>query len=114
MDVPVYRSQGWVRRARLPLGALALVALIAGCSRHAGDAGTQVVAKVNDSEISIPQLDYALQRQSPEPAAPAASAARRVLDSLVERELAAQEARKLGLDRDPRMVQALEAAKRDL
>jgi len=67
--------------------------------------------RVNDGEISIPQVEYLLQQQ---PGERGAAAPRGVLDGLVERELAAQEARKLGLDRDPRVVQAMEVAKRDL
>jgi EpsD family peptidyl-prolyl cis-trans isomerase len=99
----------------LRVTAFALLAALAACTRHTGDA-TQVAAKVNDSEISIPQVEYALQRRAAEAAVANANAgaARRVLDSLVEHELAAQEARKLGLERDPRMVQAFEAVKRDV
>ncbi|WP_280153984.1 EpsD family peptidyl-prolyl cis-trans isomerase [Piscinibacter sp. XHJ-5] len=90
-------------------GALTLT----GCSRVGGDA-TQVAAKVNDSEISLSQLQHVLQRQPPVPAERADAVARRVLDGLVDQELAAQGARSQGLDKDPRIVQAIEAAKRDI
>lgn len=91
------------------LGAAALM----GCSRVGGDA-TQVAAKVNDTEISLAQLQHVLQRQ-PIPAPNVADAnARRVLDGVVDHELAAQGARQLGLDKDPRIVQAMEEAKREV
>jgi EpsD family peptidyl-prolyl cis-trans isomerase len=69
---------------------------------------------VNDGEITIPQIEHTLQRTPGESNGRDPLAARRILDALVERELATQEARKLGLDRDPRVVQALEAAKREV
>jgi EpsD family peptidyl-prolyl cis-trans isomerase len=89
------------------------LAALAGCSRVGGDA-TQVAAKVNDVEISQAQLQHVLQRQPP--VAPDRSAAhtRRVLDVVIDQELAAQVARKQGLDKDPRVVQAIEAAKREV
>ncbi|HEX6704218.1 MAG TPA: EpsD family peptidyl-prolyl cis-trans isomerase [Albitalea sp.] len=103
------------RRLRFPallLAALAVTAL-PGCSRVGGDS-TQVAAKVNDTEISLSQLQHVLQRQ-PAPTPERADAlARRVLDGMVDQELAAQGARGQGLDKDPRVVQAIEAAKRDI
>lgn len=84
-----------------------------GCSRVGGDA-TQIAAKVNDTEISLSQLQHVLQRQPAVPAERADAVARRVLDSIVDQELAAQGARSQGLDRDPRVVQAIEAAKREI
>src|SRR5262245_59090914 len=92
---------------------IVFLAALAGCSRVGGDA-TQVAAKVNDVEISQAQLQHVLQRQPPVAPERAPAVARRVLDSLVDQELAAQSARKQGLDKDPRVVQSIEAAKREV
>jgi EpsD family peptidyl-prolyl cis-trans isomerase len=93
---------------------LAVLTLLAGCGKEkAGDA-TQIAASVNKGEISVHQVQYALQRQPRLAAAQPQTAARRVLDSLIEQELAAQAARSEGLETDPAVVQAMEAAKREV
>src|SRR5205814_9580419 len=81
--------------------------------RVGGDS-TQVAARVNDTEISLAQLQHVLQRQPRVSPERAEAQTRSVLDGIVDQELAAQAARKSGLDRDPRVVRALEAAKRHL
>lgn len=95
---------------------LPLATLLVGCQSDAGsqNRSTQVAAVVNDGEITIPQVEHTLQRTTGAGTGRDAQAARRALDLLVERELATQEAHKLGLERDPRVVQALEAAKREV
>jgi EpsD family peptidyl-prolyl cis-trans isomerase len=55
-----------------------------------------------------------LQRQARLAAEQPDTAAKRVLDGLIEQELAAQGARSAGLDGDPRVVQGLQVAKREL
>ncbi len=102
------------RVVRSAASAMLVVLLLAGCGKEkAGDA-TQVAAKVNREEISIHQVQFALQRQPRLAAAQPQGAARRVLDSLIEQELAAQAARSEGLETDPAVVQAMEAAKREV
>jgi len=100
-----------------PLRHAALVlalALLAGCGKGKTADETQIAAKVNKDEISVHQVQYALQRQPRLAAAQPQTAARRVLDSLIEQELAAQAARSEGLDTDPAVAQAMEAAKREI
>lgn len=91
----------------------ALVAVLAACGGAKGD--TQVAARVNKGEISIHQVQVVLQRQPRQVSydSPDAAAAN-VLDGLVEQELAAQAGREQGVDKDPRIVQAIEAARREL
>lgn len=89
------------------------VLLLSACHRIGNDA-TQVAAKVNDGEISLAQVQQTLQRQPGVPADRADAQARHVLDGLIQQELAAQAARRDGLDRDPRVIQAMEAAKREV
>lgn len=97
---------------------LPLVGVLVGCgSGEGGTAGrdaTQIAAIVNDGEISQPQVQHVLQRQSGGAADRSDALAQRVLQGLIDQELAAQQARQLGLDRDSRVVQAMEAAKREV
>lgn len=76
---------------------------------------SQVAIKVNGDEVSIHQVDLVLQsRPAMPPAASASAATQAALTSLVEQELAAQAALRQGLDRDPRVVQQLTAARRQV
>lgn len=93
---------------------LLAVALLAACGKGKTADETQIAARVNKGEISVHQVQYALQRQPRLVAAQPQTAARRVLDSLIEQELAAQAARSDGLETDPAVVQAMEAAKREV
>lgn len=88
-------------------------ALLAGCGGKEGGA-TQVAAKVNDKELTVHQINFVLQ-QSPQMAAAAGSAApRQVLERLIDQEVILQQALDQKLDRDPNVVSAIEAAKRDI
>jgi EpsD family peptidyl-prolyl cis-trans isomerase len=101
--------------AKVVLG-LALVAMLAACQgKNKASADTsQIVAQVNDSEISIHQVQAVMEKQPALVNQLGDAAAGRVLDSLIEQELAAQAARKAGLDSNPRVLQALELAKREV
>lgn len=92
---------------------ITLAALGSGCG---GDTGSdsQVAAKVNKGEISVHQVQSVLQRQSRTTREQPEHAARKILDSLVEQELAAQAARDDGLQNDPAVVQALQLAQREV
>ncbi len=93
-------------------GFCVLAALcVAGCVRHA-QTKSQVVAKVNDKEITISQLDQALDAINPDTLTPEVT--RRAIDSLVNEELLVQQALKNKLDRDPATVAALERARRQI
>lgn len=101
-------------RLRLALAGLGM-SLAAGC----GDAGrsssaTQVAVRINKGEISVHQVEQALQRQPRLMQEQPETAARKALDALVEQELAAQAARAERLDQDPAVVQALQLAQREV
>lgn len=103
-------------RVRL-LAPLCLAALtLAGCDRMNSQRtpDAQVAARVNDSDVTIHQVEHVMQRQARVSAEQGEAAARRALDQLVEQELAAQAARAQGLDREPAVIQALEAARREV
>jgi len=89
--------------------ALALV----GCGGGKNKA-TQSAAKVNKEEITVHQINYVLQQQRGVPPAQAASAGQQVLERLIDQELAVQTAKSKDIDRDPQVVQQLEAAKREI
>lgn len=105
---------------RLLSGALALgvAMLLTGCPGKekavAGADSGQIVAQVNDSEISIHQVEAMLAGQPAVAEQLGADGPRRALDSLIDQELAAQAARQAGLDKSPRVLQAMELAKREV
>ncbi|MDP0972048.1 SurA N-terminal domain-containing protein, partial [Klebsiella pneumoniae] len=76
------------------------------------DKASQTAAKVNKEEITVHQINFVLQRQQGLKPEQAEEAGRQVLERLVDQELAVQKAQELKLDRDPRVVQQVEAAKR--
>lgn len=101
-----------LRATRLAL-TLAFGSLIAACGGSGAD--SQIAVKVNKGEISVHQVQAVLQRQPRQVANdPAERATGRVLELLVDQELAAQAGAEAGLDKDPRTVQLLEAARREL
>lgn len=102
------------RRAALCSLAAGAV-LLAGCGGGERKSDTQIAATVNKGEISVHQVQAVLQRQPRLMAADAGgTASARVLEGLIDQELAAQAARDASLEKDPRIVQSLEAARREL
>ncbi len=80
---------------------------------------TQVVAKVNGDEISIHQVNFQLGRmtqsnQAQLTEAQGKQAAKQILVRLVDQQLLKQQALETKLDRDPRVLQALEASKNEI
>jgi EpsD family peptidyl-prolyl cis-trans isomerase len=100
--------------------ALALV----GCGKadHAKaneKAETQVVAKVNGDEISIHQINFQLGRmvqnnQAQLTEIQSKEAAKQILARLIDQQLLKQKALEAKLDRDPRVLQAMEASKNEI
>lgn len=99
-----------VLRAGLVLGC-ALVLAACGSKR---EGATQVAAKVNKEEISVHQINFLMQRQGNLKPEQVEAASRKTLDALIDQELALQAANEQRLDRDPRVVQAIEASRRDI
>lgn len=95
-----------------------LCAIFAGgmtaCGHKSESGASQVVAKVNGDEISIHQINFQLARLGSLDKDKSKLAAREVLSKLVNQELLKQKAIEAKLDRDPRVLQAIEASKSEI
>lgn len=92
------------------LSAAVLAAALAGCGNRGG--GSQVVAKVGESEITVSQLSQALHAKGLDNAN--ATATREAVDSLINEQILVDSAVNNKLDRDPAVVQALERSRRQV
>jgi len=95
--------------------AIAAVLMLAACGDKKDKPATQTAARVNKEEITVHQINFLLQQQQrgvrPEQTE---AASKQVLERLIDQELALQKAGELKVDRDPQVVQQLEAARRDI
>jgi EpsD family peptidyl-prolyl cis-trans isomerase len=96
------------------LAAVAVATLLTACGGDKGEKASQTAAKVNKEEITVHQINFVLQRQPNLKPEQAEAASRQVLERLIDQELAVQKAQEQKLDRDPRVVQQIEAAKREI
>ncbi|WP_229414349.1 EpsD family peptidyl-prolyl cis-trans isomerase [Zemynaea arenosa] len=95
------------------VSAAVMVALatLAGCSKSTQEHKPgQALASVNGQEITVLQLNEEMARANVQPAQQEA-ARKQLLQVLVDRQLLQTEAEKEKLDRDPKVVQAVERAK---
>ena len=98
-----------------PAVAIAAALLLTGCGNKNKDkTATQAAAKVNKEEITVHQINFLLGQQRAVAPDQAASAGRVALERLIDQELALQKATEQKLDREPRVVQLVEAARRDI
>ena len=84
------------------LALLATGSMLAGCGPAAEHAGQQLIARVNGVEISARQLG------------PGAAGIAQALEKVIDRELLVQKALAARLDRDPHVMQQLDAARRQV
>jgi EpsD family peptidyl-prolyl cis-trans isomerase len=106
-----------VARRGIPMLALAVVAsaaLLAGCGDKKDKAASQTAAKVNKDEITVHQINFMLQQQRGLRPEQADAASNQILTLLINQQLALQKGDDLKIDRDPRVVQQLEAARREI
>lgn len=104
-------------RYRTPLvtAMLACGLLLCGTG-HAAKSASQVAAKVNDQEISVHQINFALARANAGAASPEQAARLRndVLNRLIDQQLVVEQALDKKLDRSPNVLMALEAARQEV
>lgn len=97
------------------LTVAAAVFLVAGCGDKKKDKpASQTAAKVNKEEITVHQINFVLSQQRGVAPERAASAGKQVLERLIDQELALQKAQEQKVDREPRVIQQLEAARREI
>ncbi|QKY11541.1 peptidyl-prolyl cis-trans isomerase, EpsD family [Janthinobacterium lividum] len=82
---------------------------MAACGNKEKKAG-QALASVNGEEITVLQLNEEMQRANVQ-AVQQEAASKQLLESLIDRQLLLNEAVKEKMDRDPKVVQAVERAK---
>ena len=104
---------GPAARRWIPMLALAAAVLLAGCGDKKEKA-SQTAAKVNKDEITVHQINFVLQQQRNLRPEQADAASKQILERLIDQQLAVQKADDLQLDREPRVVQQLEAARREV
>ena len=103
------------RRLLVPAFVVAGTMLVGACSPQAGASTEQAAFKVNGEPVSEHQLELVLPRAAiGDSDAQSQAANRDAVAGLVQASLAAQAARQAGLDRDPRTVQMIEAAQREV
>jgi len=101
------------RPAVAPL--LAAAALLAACGQDEGKKpASQVAVRVNKEEITVHQLNNAMAQFRNLGPEQQQAATKQVLERMVDQELMVQKAMEKKLDRDPRVMQAIEASKRQI
>jgi EpsD family peptidyl-prolyl cis-trans isomerase len=111
MDLPLLP-----RRLRVApiVGIIACSLLLAACGDKKEKGASQTAAKVNKDEVTVHQINFVMQQQRGLRPEQADAASRQILERLIDQQLAVQQADALKLDRDPRVVQQLEAVKREV
>ncbi|MCW5612223.1 MAG: EpsD family peptidyl-prolyl cis-trans isomerase [Rubrivivax sp.] len=106
------------RVRRLPtLGLVAAVVAtlaLAGCGDKKEKVASQTAAKVNKDEVTVHQINFVLQQQRNLRPEQTDAATKQILERLIDQQLAVQKADELKLDRNPQVVQQLEAARREI
>ncbi|MGO4381567.1 EpsD family peptidyl-prolyl cis-trans isomerase [Pseudoduganella sp. RAF19] len=92
------------------LAVLTAAALVA-CGNKAEKKPGQALASVNGEEITVLQLNDELARNNAPATANQEATRKQVLEALIDRQLLDSEAAKEKIDRDPKVVQAIERAK---
>lgn len=107
-----------MKQIRISILALAIVTAtgtLQGCGKEERKkAASQVIAKVNNDEISVHQVNFVLSKAQGVTAENADQARREILDKLIDQQLAIQQAEAAKLDRSPAVVQSIDAARRDI
>jgi EpsD family peptidyl-prolyl cis-trans isomerase len=115
-DCPKAPRTAWPSALVVVVAAAAAAMLgLVGCDEKKKDnAATQTAALVNKDEITVQQINFLLQQQRGLKPEQAEAASKQILERLIDQELALQKAAELKLDREPRVMQQLEAARREV
>lgn len=110
MDTTAHFSRAVLRHRAAATLVLTATLALTGCGNKEPKAG-QALASVNGSEITVLQLNEELQRAGAAATAQPEAVRKQLLESLIDRQLLQNEAAKEKLDRDPKVMQAIERAK---
>lgn len=111
----MYPDRSSARSVAAALSVPLFVALMAGCSeKPSAPVATQTAAKVNKEEITVHQVNFLVGQQRGLRPDQTESASKQALERLVDQQLILQRAEELKLDRDPRVLQTLDTARRDV
>jgi EpsD family peptidyl-prolyl cis-trans isomerase len=111
MRIRVNAKRGTSLKPFLAITAIILaLASLGACSQRDATVPGQVLARVNDKEVTVHQLNYLMADAGEQSAADK----QRVLDKLVDQEVLVQRAAALKLDHDPYVLQAIEFARRQV
>ncbi|WP_286744715.1 EpsD family peptidyl-prolyl cis-trans isomerase [Aquabacterium sp. UBA2148] len=100
--------------ALLPVVLAAVLATGCGDKGSSEGKATQAAARVNGSEITVHQINQVLERQQGLRPEQAEAAGRNILEGLIDQQLAVSKAEEQKLDRDPQVMQLLEATRRNI
>jgi len=115
MNYVMHKKQRTFAVARLALvPALVTAALLAGCGGDKGGekGASQAAAKVNGEELTVHQINLMLERQPNLRPEQADAVGRQMLEGLIDQQIAVEKAVEQKLDRDPKIVQLLDAQRR--
>jgi EpsD family peptidyl-prolyl cis-trans isomerase len=101
-------------RRWVPLAVVAASLVLVGCGDKKDKSASQTAAKVNKDEITVHQINFVLQQQRGLKPEQADAVSKQILERLIDQQVALQKAEDQKVDRDPRVVQAVEAARREI
>lgn len=97
------------------LVVLIAVSALVGCGKSDGNkAATQTVAKVNDAEITMHQVNLMLKGVQNVTAENVDAIRKQALEKLIDQQILVEKANKESLDRTPEVIMAMEAAKKEV
>jgi EpsD family peptidyl-prolyl cis-trans isomerase len=111
---PLTKLTRAVPRAALLAVACGAAVMVSACGGGKDKPAGQAVARVNQDEITVHQINHLLGQQRGIKPDQVDAASRRILERLIDQELALQKAQEQKLDRDARVVAQLEAARREI
>lgn len=102
-----------IRTKCAPCVAAAAALALAGCGRHStSDVAT--VASGKNFEVTVPEFEQVLKNAPPVARQDVVPARKAFLNTLINQKLLADAGLKAGLDRQPDVMQAIEAARREI
>lgn len=98
----------------LTLSVALAVLVLAGCDKDEKKDASQVIAKVGDAEVTVHQLNHALNRLQGIKPEQAEMARLKIAKGLVDQQVLVNASMADKLDRDPNVLMDIEAAKREI